>query len=51
MRTYEAMTVRGYQGRLPVGPLPTMKAADYWCMLTMPPVIAAFYLIVEWWPK
>jgi cobalt/nickel transport system permease protein len=51
MRTYEAMTLRGYQGRLPVGPLPRMKAREYWCMLTVPPAIAVVYLIAEWWPK
>jgi cobalt/nickel transport system permease protein len=51
MRTYEAMTLRGYQGRLPMGPLPKMKTADHWCMWTIPPAIVAAYLIVEWWPK
>lgn len=51
MRTYEAMTLRGYQGRLPVGSLPKMNVADYWSMLTIPPAIGAAWLIVEWWPK
>lgn len=51
MRTYEAMILRGYHGSLPMGSLPRMNAADYWCMLTVPPAIAAVYLIVEWWPK
>lgn len=50
VRTYEAMTLRGYQGRLPVGPLPKMKPADYWRMLAIPPVIVAVHLIMQWWP-
>ncbi len=50
MRTYEAMTLRGYQGRLPMGPLPGLKAADHRCMLIIPPAIVAVYLIMEWWP-
>jgi cobalt/nickel transport system permease protein len=51
MRTYEAMTLRGYQGRLPVGSLPNMNPADYWRMMTIPPLIVALHLTVEWWPK
>jgi cobalt/nickel transport system permease protein len=51
MRTYEAMTLRGYQGRLPMGPLPRMQAVGFWSMLTIPPAIVAVYLILEWWPK
>ena len=51
MRTYEAMILRGYQGRLPLGPLPKIKAPDYWRMLGVPPLIVAVCLIVEWWPK
>jgi cobalt/nickel transport system permease protein len=51
MRTYEAMTLRGYQGRLPVGPLPKLKTADLRLMLAVPPAIVVVYLIMEWWPK
>ena len=51
MRTYEAMTLRGYQGRLPMGPLAELKARDWRTMLVVSPGIVAIHLIVEWWPK
>jgi cobalt/nickel transport system permease protein len=51
MRTYEAMTLRGYQGRLPIGPLPELKARDWRTMFVVSPVIVAVHLIAEWWPK
>ncbi|MGB6066112.1 MAG: cobalt ECF transporter T component CbiQ [Desulfomonilaceae bacterium] len=51
MRTHEAMTLRGYQGRLPVGVLPKLKTADYFSMLAVPTLTAALYVIAEWWPK
>jgi len=51
MRTYEAMTLRGYQGRLPMGPLPQIRVTDCWLMLAIPGTVAAAYLILEWWLK
>ena len=35
MRTYEAMTLRGYQGRLPMGPLAELKARDWRTMFVV----------------
>ncbi len=51
MRTYEAMTLRGYQGRLPTGPLAELSVRDWRTMFVVSPGIVAVYLIVEWWPK
>ncbi len=51
MRTYEAMTLRGYQGRLPVGVLPNLKTADYFSMSAVPAATFVLYLIAEWWTK
>ncbi len=51
MRTYEAMTLRGYQGRLPIGPLAALKARDWRTMFFVSPGIIAVYFILEWWSK
>ena len=51
MRTYEAMTLRGYQGRLPMAPLAELKARDWRTMFVVSPVIVAVHLMAEWWPK
>ena len=51
MRTYEAMTLRGYQGRLPIRPLVEPTARDWRTMFLGPLGIVAVYLIVEWWWK
>jgi cobalt/nickel transport system permease protein len=51
MRTYEAMTLRGYKGRLPMAPLPELKARDWRTMIVASPMIVAVHLMAEWWPK
>jgi cobalt/nickel transport system permease protein len=50
MRTYEAMTLRGYQGSFRFGPLPQMSRVDICAVVVAMPVIAASYAILEWWP-
>jgi len=50
MRTYEAMELRGYQGSFPFGPLPKMRRVDLYAVIGAIPMIAASYLILEWWP-
>ncbi len=51
VRTYEAMMLRGYQGRLPFGPIPRMGRADM-CVITVAvPMIILVYVIIEGWPK
>jgi cobalt/nickel transport system permease protein len=51
MRTYEAMTLRGYQGRLPFESLPKISLSDRTFVIFALPVIAASYFILEWWPR
>jgi cobalt/nickel transport system permease protein len=49
MRTYDAMSLRGYQGSLPFGPLPKIPYADRRNVLLAAPAIAALYFYLEWW--
>jgi len=50
MRTYEAMTLRGYQGRLPMQPLGKLSAWDWRIIFVTPLGVVSVYLILEWWP-
>lgn len=49
MRTYEAMTLRGYQGRYPFPPLPEMRWSDWVTILAAFAAIATAYVMAQWW--
>lgn len=49
MRTYEAMILRGYQGRIAFQPLPELTRADLTGMLVVIQGIVVFYMILNWW--
>lgn len=49
MRTYEAMTLRGYTGKYPFAPLPEMRRTDWFVMLTACASVVAAYVLVERW--
>jgi cobalt/nickel transport system permease protein len=49
MRTYEAMTLRGYQGSMPFGPMPGLKATDAMKLAVVLPLIFTVFLIMERW--
>jgi cobalt/nickel transport system permease protein len=51
MRTYEAMSLRGYQGSLPFGPLPRMSVSDRRRIFVSVPTIIISYVFLEWWVK
>jgi len=51
MRTYEAMSLRGYNGSLPFAPLPAMSAGDRRSIAVALPMIVFSYLFLEWWIK
>ena len=51
MRTYDAMTLRGYNGAMRFDPLPKMPKTEFMGLLIVLPVIIATYFVVEWWPK
>ncbi len=47
MRTYEAMTLRGYQGSMPFGPLPGLKATDLKNLAIVLPLILTAFVVME----
>jgi cobalt/nickel transport system permease protein len=49
MRTYEAMTLRGYKGEYPFAPLPEMRRSDWLVLLTTSAAVVAAYVLVERW--
>lgn len=51
MRTYEAMSLRGYNGSMPFGPLPSMTSIDRRSIAVTVPMIAFAFLFLEWWIK
>ncbi|HMK34476.1 MAG TPA: cobalt ECF transporter T component CbiQ [Desulfomonilaceae bacterium] len=51
MKTYEAMSLRGYQGNIPFGPMPKMNASDRRNVVLAVPLIFTSYFILEWWAK
>ncbi|MGC8602120.1 MAG: cobalt ECF transporter T component CbiQ [Desulfomonilaceae bacterium] len=51
MRTYEAMTLRGYDGAIRFEALPKMPKTEFIGILIMGPFVVAIYCIVEWWPN
>jgi cobalt/nickel transport system permease protein len=51
MRTYEAMTLRGYRGQLPFGPLPCMSRVEKGLMCLVPALVLAAHVLVEWVPR
>jgi cobalt/nickel transport system permease protein len=48
MRTYEAMTLRGYHGKLIFDPLPKMTGTEITGLLIGAPVVLMSYVLVEW---
>jgi len=48
LRTYEAMVLRGYRGRLPFGPFPALRRSDLYPLMVAMPIILACYLFLEW---
>jgi cobalt/nickel transport system permease protein len=51
MRTYEAMSLRGYQGSMPFVPLPKMGNSDRRSIALAVPTIIVSYVFLEWWVK
>jgi cobalt/nickel transport system permease protein len=51
MRTYEAMSLRGYTGTLPFCPLPEMTTSDRRIIAVAVSIIIACYVSLEWWVK
>lgn len=49
-RTHEAMTLRGYKGSMPFGPLPPMFSKDRWIMGLALGFLLIAYLLTEWGP-
>lgn len=49
MRTFEAMTLRGYNGKYPFAPLPPLSRSDRFIMVTGCSVVVAAYLLSRWW--
>ena len=47
MRTYEAMTLRGYQGSMPFGPLPGLKTTDLKNLAIVLPLILTVFVLME----
>jgi cobalt/nickel transport system permease protein len=47
MRTYEAMTLRGYQGSMPYGSLPSLRRIDAWMLIVAVPVTVIIFLFLE----
>jgi len=45
--THEAMTLRGYRGAIPFGPLPVLSAKDLWIIAGGSAVISAACLLLE----
>ena len=51
MRTYEAMTLRGYNGAMRFEALPKMPKTEFMGLMIVLPLIISTYCAVEWWPK
>jgi cobalt/nickel transport system permease protein len=49
-RTHEAMIVRGFQGTLPIAPLPAMRKKDLLVLAAGVAVIVLAYTLAERWP-
>jgi cobalt/nickel transport system permease protein len=49
MRTYEAMSLRGYQGSMPFVLLPKMSTLDRRSIAVAVPTIIVSYVFLEWW--
>lgn len=47
MRTYEAMTLRGYQGAMRFGPLPALKSADVKGLAIAIPLILTVFVLMD----
>lgn len=49
MRTYEAMTLRGYTGKYPFAPMAGMRRSDWIVMVTTCALVVAAYVLLERW--
>ena len=50
LRTHEAMTVRGYKGTIPFGPMPAMSRRDWWILACTSGLLLSAYVFIEWGP-
>jgi len=50
VRTHEAMTLRGYAGSMPFGPLPPLKPLARLALLLAPLLLAGLFCLVEYAP-
>jgi len=48
IRTYEAMTLRGYNGYMPFGALPRITPKDRWILGLLSGVLVIVYIALEW---
>ncbi|MCY3024080.1 MAG: cobalt ECF transporter T component CbiQ [Planctomycetota bacterium] len=49
-RTHEAMTLRGYKGTMPLGPLPRLSRSDRLALLIAPLLMAGLFCLAEYAP-
>jgi hypothetical protein len=47
MRTYEAMMLRGYQGKMPLAPLSPMSTGERGIMCVVPILLAGAHFLIE----
>ena len=47
-RTYEAMTLRGYQGTMPFAPLPALTHKDLWTLALIGAGVMGIHVVLEW---
>jgi cobalt/nickel transport system permease protein len=47
-RTYEAMSLRGYQGHMPFGPLPALSRKDLWTLGLVGAGVIGIQVVLEW---
>ena len=48
LRTYEAMTLRGYRGSIPFGPLPKLNRREWLLLVLLPLAISGLFVLQEW---
>lgn len=48
LRTHEAMTMRGYTGTIPLGPMTPMTRRDWWILAFTTGLLVFAYVLIEW---
>lgn len=48
LRTHEAMTMRGYRGTIPLGPMTPMTRRDWWILASTVGLLVFAYVFIEW---